>query len=267
VFRDVSDEQASALKLHNNRGAEVVMVDHDGPANKAGVHPKDIIVSLNGQTVAGAEVLRRLIHDAGAGGQIALGVLRNGHNLTLTAQLADHDAMVRAALAHLAAGDPPSAPAANSAPEMPPGIGSSFLAGGTVDAAPPTAAATPPPAPAPTSHSLIGNMLHGGTGIGAMLETMEPQLAIYFGAPQGAGLLVHSVIPNSAAANAGLRAGDVVLRVDLYTMHSTADWTKRLHAAKGRALTLTVLRERRELTMTLQPDVKHHSLLEWPSIF
>lgn len=260
-FRDLTDEEVSKLRLHGGRGVEVLMVDHDGPAGKSGLRQHDIIVSINAQPLSGAEALRRMIHDTGAGTQISLGVVRAGRPITLSAQLADRDAVVRAAVARLAASDVPRTEPASAPP--PSGMVYGFVGTYTVEPTPQPAA----PLPSPPARGFIGNLLHGGPSFGAVLEAVGPQLAGYFGAPQGAGLLVHSVAPDSPAANAGLRAGDVVLRADLYTLHTSADWTKRLHAAKGRPVTLSVLRDHHELTLTLQPDLKHHSMVEWPRLF
>lgn len=261
VFHELTPDQMESLRIKNPHGVEVVMVDHDGPAGKAGLRPHDIIVSLNGQAVMSADVLRSMIHDAGAGVQVALGVVRGGRPLNLTARLADRDAVARAAMQRLASDAPPPPP--QVAPVVADAEVSNFTESYTIEA--------PRPQTLPSSpvhgQGFLSGMLHGGPFTGVVLDAMEPQLASFFGAPQGAGLLVHSVRPNSPAAMAGLRAGDVVLRADLITLHSTADWTKHLHAVKGSPVTLTVLRDRRELILTLQPDVKHHSLLEWPALF
>ena len=256
LFHDAAAENARSRGPH---GVEVVMVDHDGPAGKAGLQPHDILLSLNGQAIAGREALRRMIHDAGAGVDVVLGVLRSGRALTLTARLADRDTVERAAMARLAASSPPLQPPVTTAE-----------ADGSVTGAPETPPAemqpSPPPGPAPVVHgqSFLGSVLHSGPFTGMMLDAMEPQLATYFGAPQGVGLLVQSVTPGSPAAVAGLRAGDVLLRADQVALRTPSDWSKRVHAAKGRPMALSVLRERREMTVTLQPELKHHSLLEWP---
>ncbi len=258
-FHDVPEDQLKNAHAVSTHGVEVVMVDHDGPAGKAGLRAHDIIVSLNGQAVAGAEALRRMIHDAGAGMQIALTVFRGGNTLNLTAMLADRDEVTRAAMARLYSSAPLPVPGATDSTA--PAFGFADNAS-EASPPPPTAPATPPP-----GSGFIGHIVHGGIYTGAVLDTMEPQLAGFFGAPVGTGLLVHSVVPNSPAADAGLRAGDVVVRADLYTMRNTADWTKRLHASKGRPITLSVMRARHELSLTLQQDFKRHSMLEFPTLF
>jgi len=97
-----------------------------------------------------------------------------------------------------------------------------------------------------------------------MLETLSAQLADFFGAPNGGGLLVRSVEANSPAALAGLRAGDVVVRVNARPVASSADWTRAIKDGRGRSLVVVVLREKKEQTLTLTPEGKKRSSVQWP---
>jgi len=248
LFKDSSDKQVSSLHLQGARGVEVMMVDHDGPAGKAGLRVHDVIVSLNGQVLSGGYQLGRMIHDAGVGAEIALGVIRDGRQVAVNAQLAYRGEVEREALAKVALpdrvnddGDP---------------VVSGFVEG--YDA--------PPAASVRAGHGtgFLLQILHNTPFTGLALEAMEPQLAMYFGSSTGGGLLVETVVPDSPASQVGVRAGDVVLRVDSIVVKSTAEWSKRLHAGKGRAVVLTVLRDRREQTITLIPDAKRHSEVMWP---
>ena len=86
---DVSPERLGELKLKEEHGAEVTMVDQDAPAGKAGLHEHDVIVSLNGTAVESAAQLRRMIKETPPGRVVNLGISRDGQPLTIKVQLAD----------------------------------------------------------------------------------------------------------------------------------------------------------------------------------
>ncbi len=247
-FHDLTSEQAAALHLRDKRGVEVLLVDHDGPAASAGLKPHDLITGLNGHIVASGEALRRMIHDAGAGVEVKLSIFRNGNPITIRTKLANREDVERKAWARVTQGPPP--PPQGAIVE---GV-TEFYMTGPAPAAPP---ATTPHTPPAHTQGFIENMLHGPF-TGLAVAAMQPQLADYFGAPKGQGLLVQSVENGSPAASAGIHAGDVILRADSQPMHSTSDWSKHLHAGKGKPMSLDMLRDHQPLTLTLQPDTKKH---------
>src|SRR2546421_3726425 len=91
---DVSTERLSTLKLKEEHGAEVTMVDQDAPAGKAGLKEHDVILTLNGAAVESAAQLRRMIRETPAGRVVTLGISRDGQPQWLKAQLANRSKSV-----------------------------------------------------------------------------------------------------------------------------------------------------------------------------
>jgi serine protease Do len=248
LFQDLTDEQDTSMHMRSGSGVEVVMVDHDGPAGKAGLQPHDVIIRLNGQNVTNTESMSRMIHEAGVGTGISLTVLRGGRQIVVNATLAYRGAVEKEAVARMVAADPPARADAPVVDE--------FGEGDPADAVAPDTASR--------SRRFLAQVLHTTPFTGLMLEAMEPQLAGYFGAPIGVGLLVETVAPNSPGAAAGLRAGDVILKADSIDVKSNGMWVRQLHDTRGRGIVLVVLRDKQEQRILLIPQLKKHSKVEWP---
>jgi S1-C subfamily serine protease len=62
-----------------------------------------------------------------------------------------------------------------------------------------------------------------------------------------------------------MHAGDVVVRANEKAVASSSDWTKAIKDSNGRPVTVVVLRDKKEQTLTLTPDSKKRSSLEQPS--
>jgi predicted metalloprotease with PDZ domain len=82
--------------------------------------------------------------------------------------------------------------------------------------------------------------------IGVQVQPLTPELREYFGVEGNAGLLVAAVEARSPAAEAGLRAGDVILRAEGYEMYEPEHLVEVLQRVpEGEAVDLLVLRKGR----------------------
>jgi hypothetical protein len=85
---------------------------------------------------------------------------------------------------------------------------------------------------------------------GLVVEAMTAQLGEYFGVPRGLGVLVRNVQKGSLAANSGLKAGDVIIKINGEVVRDLADWRRGMSSMKGKG-TLSVIREKREQTVEM----------------
>jgi C-terminal processing protease CtpA/Prc len=101
--------------------------------------------------------------------------------------------------------------------------------------------------------------------VGALVEPLTSQMAEYLGVR--GGLMVRQVAHKSEADAAGLKAFDVILKVGPEAITTLAEWEHALHSNQGKPVQVTVLRDRKQQTLTLQVDSKRHGLLEFEEIF
>lgn len=87
--------------------------------------------------------------------------------------------------------------------------------------------------------------------LGVEAEALESQLAAYFGVKEG--VLVRAVNKSTVAERAGLKAGDVLLKVDDTKVMTPRDVTSAIRAARAKdkkQVALQVMRDKHEITLT-----------------
>jgi serine protease Do len=240
---DVDNDKAQALKLKEVRGAVITLIDHDAPAGQVGLKVNDVVLGINGQSVEGAEALRRMLHEIPAGRKISLEISRDGNIQTMAVQLVDRKVMEHDVWKNLLDVEPgPVEPA-------PPG-GMGIMGGG---------------GDAPVSSGWRMSLFTSTLNVGAMVEPLTSQMAEYLGVPSG--LMVKSVARKSEAAGAGFKAFDVILKVGADSIATSADWDRALRSNQGKPVQVTILRDKKQQTLTLQVDSKHRGAVEYEELF
>jgi serine protease Do len=90
------------------------------------------------------------------------------------------------------------------------------------------------------------------SALGVEAEALDGQLAAYFGVSEG--VLVRSVTRDSAAEKAGVKAGDVITKIDGNRVSAPADVSRNLQSARANSVPMVVMRERKEVTLNVAVD-------------
>jgi serine protease Do len=230
--QDVTSDRLGALHLKDERGVEVTMVDQDAPAGKAGLKQQDVILSINDQQVQSVEQLRRLIREIPPGRTIAIGISRDGQPMTLHAQLAERNKM----------------------PEM-----NFNFHGPNINV--PVIHIPPINIPEIDVPNIV--VVHAPRSSGMMIENLTSQLGEFFGVKGGNGVLVRSVEKGSRAEQAGIRAGDVIVKINGSAVNDCSDFSRLLRSRTSTKATVVVMRDRHEQTITLNlPEPKRTGAIQ-----
>jgi len=87
------------------------------------------------------------------------------------------------------------------------------------------------------------------TVLGIEAEALDGQLADFFGVQEG--VLVRAVTKGSSADKAGIKAGDVIVRVDDARVSTPADISNHLRGLRGHSVSMVVVRDRKEINVML----------------
>ncbi|HTW37554.1 MAG TPA: PDZ domain-containing protein [Steroidobacteraceae bacterium] len=200
-------------------GARVLDVSPGGPAAEAGVRAGDVIVAVNGTSLAGDDAARKLVERMRGlrpDEQVKLSIKRDGK------------------LKHLELTTRPSY----------------FLAFGPFGGPGPVVAApVPPGAPAPPGMPRIRDWvgLLSDQTEGMELAKLTPALGWYFGTDKG--VLVLRASDNDAF---GLKDGDVILSIDGREPQSGAHATRILRSYQpGERITLKIMRRKQPMSLAV----------------
>ena len=83
----VTPELAEEFGLEKNGGVLISQVEEDGPAEKAGILPGDIIIKMNDKEIKGNDQFRNTVSLMAPGTKVDLTVYRNGREKKLTVEL------------------------------------------------------------------------------------------------------------------------------------------------------------------------------------
>ncbi|MGA3210160.1 MAG: PDZ domain-containing protein [Terriglobales bacterium] len=232
--RNVTSDRVAMLKLKEGRGVEVTVVDDDAPAAKAGMKEHDVILGFNGQKVNNVEELRRFIRDTPPGKSVTLSVSRNGEPINVKVTLAKRNQVYIVSGTNAVHIPEIHVPPMNFDFEFP-------------------------------GFSVVQFSKRNGLEV----EDLTPQLGEFLGVHNGEGVLVRAVEKTSPADAAGLKAGDVIVRVNGEAVTCGADWRHALRGQHASTVSFGIIRDRREQTVSMKMPERQESsggAESWPEL-
>lgn len=246
-LEEVTPERTKELGLKEERGAVVMKVVADSPAEKSGLKENDVIVSFNGRRVDSVREMQRLLNETPADRTVQIEVIRGNSRQTLAATLAkrslqsfkllgpgfnekfmkQNEESMKRAEESLKRSEESLKQYQGKLKALPPNFGDfAFVNPGEF-------------------------AFFGGTRLGISAESLTDQLAEFFGVKDSKGVLVASVEDNSSAAKAGIKAGDVIIAIDNEKVDSVRALLKALSGKTEGTVAVKVVRNRTEQTINV----------------
>jgi serine protease Do len=215
-MQELDRDVREGLDLDVRAGVLISGVEDDGPADEAGLKDGDVIVAFNGKKVDDPDDLRDLVRDTEPGEKVELEVVRGGKTETLT----------------LTVGEWPDEPSWIS-------IGDLHFDG----------------------HDFSGHLdkvVHAFSPkprLGVEVFDLNDDLAGYFKAKAGEGVLVLNVNEESVAQEAGVKAGDVIVRVGDEEVSSVDELRESVEDyEEGDEFPIHIVRKGKKKTLTATMD-------------
>lgn len=251
-LEEVDKDVMIRLRLKEEKGALVTDVLKDSAAEKAGIRKDDVILKFQGESVLTAAQLARLVRDVPSGRKVDIDLIRDGAPLKVSAvidkaewksddpdvpDMADLDDRIQEKLGRL--GD---------------------LHFKTKEGEFPRAFSFKLDEKGPLALSLPSR---GRLGI-AYTE-IEGQLARYFKSPKENAILVNSVVEGSAAEKAGIKAGDLLLKLGGVSIEEASDLHEAVRDLEvGKPSSVTVWRDGRGVDLSVTLEAPRDTRLESP---
>jgi serine protease Do len=221
IGASVRDLEEAEVK--DGGGVYVASVRPDGPAAKAGLREADIITSFDGEGVRSVRQFSRLVLETPPGRSVRASVLRGGRatEITVTAEARSNaDGFIDGDRFRSLVDEQRLQERLDQAQERIRRI------------------------PFDLNFDFSANAGPGRLRLGVTIEDLTPQLAEYFGTKDG--VLVSSVVEDSAAARAGLKAGDVIISINGDRVASSRDLMRSLRSGAATEVTIGFVRDKKE---------------------
>ena len=227
-LEEVDKDVVSRLKLKEEKGALVVEVLEKSAAEKAGIHKDDVIVRFQGESVLTAAQLSRIVRDVPEGRRVDIDLIRAGAPLKVTATLEKAEWSDRPDMPDVAE----LRDRLTSRMEgMPRNFDFKFNGNG---------------------QGPMVFMREGRGRLGITYTEIGDQLAAYFKAPKDSAILVNSVVEGSAADKAGIKAGDLLIKLGGASIENGDDLQDAVRDIEpGKPASLTVLRDGRSIDLSV----------------
>jgi len=219
---------------------EVNDVEKDSPAELAKIQEGDILVSIEGKKVSGAPMVRSDIRMRKPGQDVKIELLREGKTVEAKVKLGEY-------------------PEAEARRELEMRFPRLFPAPPAAPAPPARGAAPMKPEKAPAPPRVMAERFGTWPGwekrkyIGVYMESLNKEMLEFFGVKEESGLLVNRLTKDGPAEKAGIKVGDIVVRVNGKKVDTVGGLSELIQdSKKGDKVKLEIIRDKKPLTLEVE---------------